>query len=209
MPTLTVKHYTEKGTKYRLTVEGGLHYIKGNSTPYFSLTADIEYKAKNNKWYIDSCECQHDQILQRFPEFSDLAALHLSDIDGIPMHAVADALYWASGAMDRTFDEYHGGNGSTPKSKEECLKILSSHLRISEHEAQDLVASLDEVTNRIFTGPAQSPEQHKKQVAEWKTKCTRVMTAFVNEQKPRWKKEADDCVNKHQLVVYGDKWEEK
>lgn len=33
------KIYTENGTKYRLVAKGGLHYIRGNRTPYFSLTA--------------------------------------------------------------------------------------------------------------------------------------------------------------------------
>ena len=44
---LASKTYTEDGDTFRLIVEGGLNYIKGNKKPYFTITGNKLIKKKN------------------------------------------------------------------------------------------------------------------------------------------------------------------
>ena len=97
-PILAERVYSDGGITYRIRVKGGLHYIKGNSRPYFSITADIDRKGRSSLWVEDSGGCCHDEIEKRFPgKFSDLIALHLSDDTGTPMHSAGNGLYWLAG----------------------------------------------------------------------------------------------------------------
>jgi hypothetical protein len=172
-----------------LIVRGGLHYIAGNSAPYFSLTAD-EYE--NGRWA--SGGCQHDLILQHFPELADLAAMHLSDLDGAPMHAEANAWYWLAGTFPDAFGErYHAGNSTPAKSPVECLAVFAKHCRIGEDEAREIQESVRRVT---MAAP------HSRNAVARAT-CAELVRAM----RPRWKTEAEACIKKHALVIFGDKWE--
>lgn len=176
-PTLRTKVYFEDGIKYRLTVMGGLHMLEGNKKPYFSLTGDQMRQAKNNRWVWDMGGCLHDEILKFYPELKDLADLHLSDIDGIPMHSVENGWYWLKGGC-YVFGEWKDAETNGGKS---TLQVLAEHLRISESEAFKLrVANFSKAD----------------------------FTAYVEAQKPRWKAEAKATIEKHGLVVFGNKYEE-
>lgn len=72
----------------------GMHYIVGNRMPYFSLTADT-YRAERGTWKNDGGGCCHEDIAKAFPELAELIQFHLWDSDGLPMHYVANGLYWA------------------------------------------------------------------------------------------------------------------
>ena len=86
-PILAEKTYTKNNVQYRLKVKGGLHYIKGNSAPYFSITASQYRKESGRRWEDDCGGCCHDLIQEQFlDKFSDLIALHLSDINVAPMY---------------------------------------------------------------------------------------------------------------------------
>jgi len=115
----------------KFTVYGGLHHIKGNHAPYFSLTY-----WEHRKGFPNQCQsggAGHERILEYYPQFADLAALHLSDIDGVPMHAESNGWYNLAGALPDNAGE-------------------------------------------------------------------------IRQQEPRWKQEADACIARHGLVVYGDPW---
>jgi hypothetical protein len=58
-----------------------LHRI-GNQKPYFSLTGRV---VKDGREVTSGAI--HEEILEAFPELEDIAKLHLSDIDGKPMHS--------------------------------------------------------------------------------------------------------------------------
>ena len=159
----------------RFVVNGGLHYIKGNSAPYFGITAS---------GYDNGSEfggCCHEIILEHFPQFADLVALHLSDHDGAPMYAVENGFYHLGGTR-----------WQRPK-----FDVAAKHFRITEAEARQLVADLfgDSFS---MTGGFLS----KGEAAKAKTR----LAAWVDTQRPRWKAEADACVAKHSLVIYGDEW---
>lgn len=183
------------------TVEGGLNYLRGNRAPYFSLTYTQHRKGFPNQCW--SGGAGHEAILKYFPRFADLAALHLSDIDGEPMHAEANGWYWLAGALGGAGETYHGGNGkiqhwltdgafdgyrdSTP---DECLAMFAQRCRIPLDEAQTIAHQV-----RHAAGPDNDWAAAR---AEWAT--------IMGTMRPRWKAEAEACIATHRLRVYGDQW---
>jgi hypothetical protein len=118
MSTPILKTLVNEKRNYKLLIKGGLHFIKGNKKPYFSLTADYILNGRH-----ESGGCNHELIMKHAPEFKDLIDLHLSDIDGVPMHALENGWYW----MGRT--KWEKGN----------VKNLAEHFRVSEAIAEDMI----------------------------------------------------------------------
>lgn len=179
------------GNGYRvprvLKVEGGLHYIKGNASPYFSLTCTA---------HRVGFPADHELILQHFPRFADLAALHLCDMDGAPMHAEANAWYWLAGALSGAGERYHGGNDSTGRSAAECLATFARHLRIDSAEAERIrerVKLANELC-RAMQNPTKYPSGRT------------VLRDEIEHMRSRWKTEAAACIARHNLRVFGDTW---
>jgi len=168
-------------------VTAELNYIPGNSAPYFSLTMDAHQTGHPNQ--CKSGGAAHDTILQYFPQFADIAAMHLSNMDGAPMHAEANGWYWLSGAMGGFGEDYHGGNskgGHGGKYREttpsECLQIFADHCRITMREARGIAAAV------ALNGAP-------------RTKWAQIMEIM----RPRWESEAKACITNHSLEVTGDK----
>lgn len=160
--------------RQRITVHGGLHYLRGNKLPYFSLTSETR----------SSSGCNHELILQHFPQYADLASLHLSDIDGVPSHGMENAWYWFAGSKGGLGERFHGANASSNKhsgdnTEDECAQLFANHVRISLEKAMMLRETISK----------------KAQLIE-----------FCEAQRPRWKDEADACIAKHKLTVFGDPW---
>lgn len=168
----------ERSGRYRFTVYGGLDYIRGNSAPYFSLT----YWETGPGGY-EAGGAGHEKIVARYPELADLAALHLSDIDGAPMYAEANGWYWLAGAMGGNGEAFHGGQDH---SERECLAILAKHCRISEEQAYRL-------RDKVWMTPDPA---HMR--ARW--------VRELDKMRPRWKREAEAAIKRHGLKVYGDPW---
>jgi len=215
-PVLAKKTYTEDGETYSLTVNGGLNYLKGNSSPYFSITVSQYRMAQNGRWLDDCGGCCHELIEKQFPnKFPDLIALHLSDMDGAPMHAAENAWYHAGGcgryeiteagytryqleracgdniaAVNAAMRELGLENATLEKwvRYEDAGKpeVLANHLRINLREAV-------EICDGVIAG----------------TYTKEKLTAYVEALRPRWKREAEQCIEQHGLVVYGDTWAEK
>lgn len=194
-PVLASRTIPDGSHSLDLKVYGGLHYIAGNSAPYFSLTC--WYHRTGSQRLDEGGGASHDLILKWYPEFADLAALHLSDIDGVPGHAAANGYYWLAGAMGNPFGErFHGGGaGVTVRSPAECLKVFADHCRVSLEDAQTIADSVKRVT---LDQPNGRNDFSKKLTA-----------TILDAMRPRWKREADACIAKHALVIYGDKWEAK
>lgn len=141
----------------------GLHYIKGNSAPYFTLTGEVLRQTRvdsdGKAWFgdVDSCGAIHETLVAQWPELATLAALHLSDMDGRPMHAAGNGLYWLAGAMASPHapnlpvwgERYHGASGSGGRTPAECLTIAASHFRAPEAELMAMAESM-----RYATGAA-------------------------------------------------------
>ena len=123
-----VKVYYEEGQKYRITVRAELEQLEGNKKPYFSIGGDIERLAKNGRKVWESGGCIHEEVLRHFPHLKPLVDIHLSDDDGVPMHAYSNAGYWAGNSE-------HG---------EKNLKQLASHLRVSIEKAEELAEYVED-----------------------------------------------------------------
>ncbi len=158
---------------------------KGNQHAYFSLTGDEFYRDTRGLLREGSCGCIHELILDALPFLSDIAALHLSDIDGVPMHGAANGWYWLAGALlgaDQGAGNWlHAGNGSSAKSREECLQLFADHCRISLSEAV-------KIRTRV---------QAKFNYPDMK----REALAIIETMRPRWKLEARACIARHNLQI--------
>jgi hypothetical protein len=120
------KVFLENGIKHRIKVRAQLESL--GQAPYFSITGEIQWQAKNNRWMEGAGGCIHDEILQHFPQLQLLVDMHMSDENGVPMHAYENAAYWAGHTKYQEFD----------------LFKLAKHLRISPKLADDM---LDYITN--------------------------------------------------------------
>jgi hypothetical protein len=184
--------------KGSIVVNGGLHYIKGNKLPYFSLTA-VEYDKRGRDV---AGGAMHDRIVELFPRFRDLADMHLSDMNGVPMHAVENGWYFAKGGQFMGERWMQVNKDCTPEENlEKCQASLAKLLRITWDEAEPLMAL------------GQLWREYKK--ADWDNDverdlhaetCRKAFVGLVNDMKPRWKGEALDCIQKFGLEVYGDPW---
>ncbi len=202
-PVLRTRCYREGKITMKMQVKGGLHYIKGNSSPYFSLTYWAHRKGHPNQ--CESGGAGHEHILRFYPEFADLAALHLSDINGVPTHAEANGWYNLAGYFGGAGERFHVGNSerhfpiAPPADKpwqtteyrkptqEECLQLWANYMRIDLETAQHAAETIKAKWNW-----PDMREAHKQ---------------FTVAQAERWRAEADACIAKHSLVVFGDEWQ--
>ena len=166
-----------------MIIKGGLHFIRSNGKPHFSLTCDVYERGRDV-----GGGAAHELILRKRPRLKPLADLHLSDIDGVPMHAAANGWYWLAGTVVGGFgQQFHGGNGDWGKPADECLRIFAEHVRISLQEAADLRERMLAIAKDEGDGAARGAFDH-----------------WINQQRPRWKAEADACIRALDLDVFGD-----
>ena len=100
--------------------------LDGNDKPYFSITGEV-YNPRSRRCGGDGCimgGAIHDVIVSYWPHLQPLVNIHLSDIDGVPMHAAANAAYWAGLTKYQPLD----------------VAALACHLRITADMAADMVA---------------------------------------------------------------------
>jgi hypothetical protein len=176
-----------------MKVYGGLNYLKGNSAPYFSLTYWQHRVGLSHQ--CESGGAGHERILKLFPRFADLAALHLSDIDGVPMHAEANGWYWLAGSLGGLGEQYHGGNVGygSHRSEAECLDFFARHCRITEGEARTIRTMVGETYRNG------GDERRELARARW--------GKLMESMRARWKREAEAAIAAHGLQVYGDPWQ--
>jgi hypothetical protein len=182
-------------------VEGGLHYIRGNAAPYFSLTYTQHRRGNRNQ--CQSGGAGHERILELFPRFADLAALHLADIDGVPMHAEANGWYYLAGALGGAGERYHGGQPTGYGPPPDPLATFARHCRVTLDEA----AAIRDDVRAAYAPPP--PHLHRQYPApdagDWRPARAR-WGEILDAMRPRWKREAEACIARHHLRVYGDPW---
>lgn len=169
----------------RLKVKAELSWLKGNRLPYFSITA-TEYDAVTLRRV--SGGCLHEQILAADPTLAPLVDLHLSDSDGVPLHAEENGWYWLMGAVINSVscaERYHGGNSALGgKSREECTQVLAKHLRLPTAYIEAYVKCFERWA--LIDGlPAARGR----------------FTGFINTQRDRWAGEADVAISMFELEV--------
>jgi len=169
----------ELGNGRRITVKAEIPHLKGNPLPYFSITAAIYAGGR-----VDACGCLHDEILAQWPDLAPLVALHLSDINGVPLHAEANGWYWLAGAAGGLQQQFHGSNDSARHTPEQCVDILCGHLRIAREDAALLIARVKSRAAAMGMSSARS----------W-------FNAYVAGQARRWKAEAEKAIADFGLEV--------
>lgn len=189
----TIDYYGKRAT---LTANIELHAI-GEQAPYFSLTGEVQIPRRRD---CEACGCIHEDILAAWPDLADVAALHLSDVDGVPMHAEANGWYWLAGYLGvaRTFTNRTNRNGDPLPDRTEYtsataeflrdtpLAIFARHIRTSEDEASRLASRIVRATVRGLDDP-------HGLYAAWARECESMI--------PRWKSEADAAIAHHGLTV--------
>ena len=110
-----------------------------NGNEDFSITANIKEKNSRGRWVDAGGGACHEHILTVCPSLKPFVDLHLCTWEGIPIHCVGNAFYWLAGYLDLKYVEYHGGSGSSGKSKEECLRIFKEYVRCTEEELPTLL----------------------------------------------------------------------
>jgi len=172
---------------YRLEVDATLHQL-GDQKPYFSITGELwrANSAGERDARFNDCEawgCLHDYILKAAPALADLVAMHLSDVDGDPMHAEANGWYWLAGYLSyphRQYAEYHGASEYSARTSAECLRIFADHCRITLEEAKRIAKLCDGKDNDLVR-------------QRWAKQCEAM--------KPRWSDEAAAMIAKYGLEV--------
>jgi hypothetical protein len=74
----------------------------GNGHNDFSITADAwkKDKPKSDRYHLYA-GCAHDEILKARPDLKIFVDLHLSDVTGAPMHAIANGFYHLKNSPDK------------------------------------------------------------------------------------------------------------
>ena len=91
--TVTRRNVVAAGDRFsRLTVSYGLNRVWPHA-PYFTATGSGWYGRRQEPDLVGAIG---DVIVAAFPSLADIVALHLSDVDGVPMHAKANGWYWYS-----------------------------------------------------------------------------------------------------------------
>ena len=121
-------HVSKSGNVMPVVVSVRAQLIKlgGNPLPHFSVTGEI-YNPRSRRAGGDGTitgGAIHDLAVHYFPQCAPLVALHLADIDGVPMHAAENAGYWAG------LTEYHPVDPGA----------LAHHLRVDDVLAGEILA---------------------------------------------------------------------
>jgi hypothetical protein len=115
-----------------LKVNASLVKRAGNDYPYYSITGSVELIDKRYRDPVITCGAIHDTIVKHYPELAPLIAVHLSAVDGVPMHAEANARYWAG------LCTYPDGSPMGEYKR----RMLAQHLRITPEEADQARAAI-------------------------------------------------------------------
>ena len=121
------KVFHENGFKYRIKVRAELVHLDGNKKPHFSITGEVDRRAKNNRWVCELAGAIHVEIAKRLPELAPLLLVHLADDNGVPMHAFENAGYWAGQTKYQQLD----------------VVTLAKHLRVDQQEAFEMLEYID------------------------------------------------------------------
>lgn len=153
-------------------------YSLQGQKPYFSVTVDGR----------DFGGCCHELVHDLRPDLDPVVALHLSDCDGIPMHAAANAIHWVSGILlDLPGFPWRPNTNKSDYAKqtpEWCTEVLRSHLRT---DPQSLLDAVRDGTRDIM-------KLHKRRlvtISDIRRSTEAIVEGFVEQQLARWKQEAD------------------
>jgi len=121
-------------------------YLKGNSQPYFSITAFTWCKSsKGGRWREDSGGCLHELIVKKKKSLAPLIQFHLAGQDGLPILYLENGYYWYK----------------------ENLEIFKSYVQLSEDEEIPEVSKIELPVVLSETGKELDlPEKEQEKIRE-------------------------------------------
>lgn len=131
----------EYGSKkpVRLEINARLCILGDNSFPYYSITGSVKSYDKRLRDPYLAGGCIHETILEHFPQLLPLVKVHLSEADGRPIHAEANARYWAGLSK---YEPIANNPKENPTETDENgtfnPSLLASHLQTDEKTAREL-----------------------------------------------------------------------
>lgn len=119
--------------------------------PYFSITADGFRRGG----------CLHEEILQYRPDLKPLTDIHLSTLDGVPMHAEANGWYWLAKAcgIKQPYEP--------DQSELDSFVIFGEHIRKTLKEAHEILKRVKTSANPRLAWQAEVQEL----LPHWKTQA--------------------------------------
>jgi hypothetical protein len=167
----------------------------GTLSPGFSVTGEIyerhgtwsgETQRRNGR-EPDLGGCIHDEILKAFPQLAPFVALHLSDLDGVPMHAAANARYFIEGAL------------VAEKSPHEFSRyVFDNQYGVAERRGETASQYGYRVARELLR--VDSLPADWRDIATIKAR-TKAIESFCDEQRDRWKSEARKAVARLQEMI--------
>jgi hypothetical protein len=113
----------------------------------------------------------HEEILEYRPDLKPLVDLHLSDLDGVPIHAVENGFYWVCKVLD--IPQEYGPDQSV----EVCKQYFQVICMVDDDHLSVILDRLDMVKEFNKENP------YKEVKAKWKE--------IVDELRPMWKRKAE------------------
>jgi len=175
-----------------VVVEAGLRKLEGNTKPYFSVTGGMKHVGRIDP---DNWGAQKALLLRHWPELEPVITLHLADIDGVPMHAHANGLYWIVGALGGGLGQrFSGSTGHYGKNPKACEKILSEHLRVSPAEAEVLSKEWFALGRGRAHALSCANGKAGATEAEIGIAISGALRSWIEERLPTWKAEATAAI---------------
>lgn len=185
------------GPRAYIEVTAGLYQIS-SQRPYFSVTAEVWRHP--NAADIESGGCLHDEVLKLWPRLKPIVDLHLSEDNGVPMHATANSWYQLAGFYGGFDYQYHAGNSKRQiwtadgafvayrePTPDECLASFADYVRIPLEDARTLADGW------LAAATAERdvlPPKFRVKSADIGSRVKGLHVKWVNEQLPRWQAEA-------------------
>jgi len=133
------------GATSRLKIEVKAQLVKRGEeqVPYFSITGAIKKMDKRYRDPYIMAGAIHEEILKYFPHLAPLVEVHLSECDGLPMHAEENARYWAglskwSDGRPMSPRDNYGRIETDENGVQWSPKALASHLQCDEKTAREV-----------------------------------------------------------------------
>lgn len=129
----------------KMTVTAELVKRGGNSYPRYSITGEIAKMDKRFRDPVVTCGAIHDEILKQFPKLAPLVLVHLSAADGQPLHAEANARYWAG------LSTYPDGSPMGEYKPQMLAKHLQADRKIADEVREGFLKGLpwDRITSHL------------------------------------------------------------
>lgn len=113
-------------------------YSLGDQEPYFSITGARYRSAKRTDAGCEWAGAAHEEIARLFPHLQPIIDVHLSTANGRPMHAIANACYWAGVSGYAPTGDHHETEVDDIDGRVWAPAVLARHLRVPVDEARHI-----------------------------------------------------------------------